>query len=56
MNFDKQRFVVQVCLSVVVLVAGFAVLLSESGDRSDAELAAGGTGLIFGFWLNDRRR
>jgi hypothetical protein len=56
MDEDKLRFVVQVCLSAVVLAAGFGVLLSGSGDQSSTELAAGSVGLILGYWLRERGR
>jgi hypothetical protein len=54
MDEDKIRFVVQVSLSAMVLAAGFGVLLFGNADQSGTELAAGGVGVIFGFWMRDR--
>jgi hypothetical protein len=51
MDADRARFIFQVCISAIVLVAGFGVLLFEAGDRSDATLAAGGLGVVLGHWL-----
>jgi hypothetical protein len=54
MGDNNLRLVMQVLLSAIVLAVGFAVLLSGMGDKSDAELAACGVGLIFGYWMRDR--
>ena len=51
MEEGRVRFIVQVVLSAVVLAVGLWALLTGAGDRSDAVLAAGGVGWIFGFWM-----
>jgi hypothetical protein len=56
MDEDKLRFVVQVCLSAIVLAAGFGVLLFGNADKADTGVAACGVGLIFGYWMPDRRQ
>jgi len=45
------RFIVQVCISAVILAAGFGVLLFGTGEQSGTTLASGGVGVIFGFWM-----
>jgi hypothetical protein len=56
MDADKLRFVMQVFLSAIVLAVGFGVLLSGIGQKSDAELAACGVGVILGFWMREGSR
>ena len=55
MGDAKLRFVMQVFLSAMVLVVGLGVLLSGIGQKSDAELAACGVGVILGYWMRDHR-
>ena len=50
---EGKRFVVQLCLSIVVLVAGLGALLFATPNRADAILAAGGVGWVFGYWMRD---
>jgi hypothetical protein len=45
------RFVVQATISVVFVVAGFVILLTD--DSPDIQkLAAGWLGTVLGFWLS----
>ena len=48
---EKVRSVVQVCLTTIFIVAGFAVLLFGAGQEGTARLAAGWLGAVLGFWL-----
>jgi small-conductance mechanosensitive channel len=48
---EKIRSVVQVCLTTIFIVAGFAVLLFGLGQEGTARLAAGRLGAVLGFWL-----
>lgn len=48
---EKIRSVVQVCLTTVFIVAGFAVLLFGLGQEGTARLAGGRLGAVLGFWL-----
>jgi hypothetical protein len=48
-----QKFVVQVVLSCVFVIAGLAVLIFHAGGSSAAleKLAAGWIGVVLGFWF-----
>ena len=46
---SEAEFVAQVCVSVIFVVAGFALLFV--GQESSAKLAAGWRGAVLGFWL-----
>ena len=48
---EKIRSVVQVCVTLIFSIAGFAVILFGLGDQSSARLAAGWLGAVLGFWL-----
>jgi small-conductance mechanosensitive channel len=48
---EKIRSVVQVCLTAVFVILGFAVLLFGIGQEGTARLAAGWLGAVLGFWL-----
>ncbi len=46
----ESEFKVQVCVSVIFVVAGFALLLL--GQESTAKMAAVWLGTVLGFWLH----
>jgi hypothetical protein len=41
----------RVCVSAIIVIAGFAVLLFGVGQDSTAKMAAGWPGAVLGFWL-----
>ena len=50
MDADRS-LAVRICLSGIVLAAGFGFLLFGSGDASGNGLAASGIGLVLGHWM-----
>jgi hypothetical protein len=52
-GFDpsEARFNVQIYLTAIFIVVGFAVLLFGLGQEGTARLAAGWLGAVLGFWL-----
>lgn len=46
----ETEFVIQVCISAIFVVAGFALLLL--GQESSAKMAAVWLGTVLGFWLH----
>lgn len=51
MSQDMVRLLTQVGISLIFLIAGFAVLLFHVGDPALEKLAAGWVGAILGFWF-----